>query len=270
MDQLYEEMTETAPGYAHYAVTSMTDLTAAAADGQQPLSTTYWNAGAYGFLLVVGVLDFWRSVWNLTRYHVTSDLRAQTLTLTYPDRAELTPRRWWLWVFFTRVRGAIGGGASVVRSPANGDDGWDYALRVVQQHNRMGWGVWYAFYALHYLFFAWPWWNHLILGRTGWVWRLLSYLTLRHDPWTALTLVVTRLDPLGGLWFAAYTTGCLVAAVVYWYRYRFPLAVAAPALILLYPLYLAASPIFFVVARWYVSFDGRKRRRQKNNKIAQG
>ncbi len=239
LDLLYDDMQKHST-QALFAVTSETDLSEKTVTPGKLLQCL-----SYGFLLVVLALDTFRSFFNLTRYHRTVDLRAQTVTTTYPKRAWLTERRWWLWFFFTRVSGATRGGTALGQTPAEKDRGITFVIRHIKTHARMGFGVWLAFFIIYYYFFAYPWWNSYFLSfpktnfpQVNSAIENIQWFFVRN-PWSSWSMIA----------YCINTTFVTAFATIYFtFPYRSMIFLCA-----LFPLFLTASPIAFLISRFYIS-----------------
>lgn len=239
LDVLYGDMQK---NYTQslFSVTSETDLSEKKVTIKKLLQVPF-----YGFLLVVLALDVIRSIWNLTRYHRTVDLRAQTVTTTYPKRAWLTERRWWLWVFYTRVSGSNGGGAALGQTPTEKDRGIVFVLRHIKTHARMGLGVWIFMYIVYYYLFAYPWWNSFFLsfGKTpitqvNTAISNMQWLLVRN-PFSSLSMIMYCINTI---FVTAFAT------IYFTFPYR-----TMTFLCVLFPAFLTASPIMFLIGRFYIS-----------------
>lgn len=220
LNNLREDMVQSArfhPSITHFAVESTLKV-----DTQQQRILSMF----YGFWIVVLVLDFYRSLFNLNKYHRTNDLRAELVYTTF-GRKELAPERWSWWVWNNGMTRIIKGGAALLQSPSDKIP----VLRMIQTHRYMGFGIWLLFYLVYYFFCALPWWNPLFYSPER----------------TLLSAIMTRsaFTWYGILWMVLHM---LMAAVLTWRNMDMPLASIQ---ILLFPLYLTLSPAFFLFARWY-------------------
>lgn len=244
MTTLHEDMVQAAkdaPSRTHFALTGITSIRLSE---RQKRDVYQWMQSlSYGFLLVVMMLDWLRSlcqppffpfIWNIFKYHKTSDLRAVTVRTTYPRRAQLAPEAWSWWIWNNGQSRAKSVGAAVMCIPKNKDVGIPFVLRTIKTHNHLGFGLWVLGFSLYYWLFAWPWWNTLVLD---WGWSILYPLT--HDPRT-------------WYWLTVYVLHTLIVAVVAWNNMELPLGLL-PIQVLLYTFYLTISPIVLVYGRFHMS-----------------
>lgn len=220
----------------HFAVSSELWIVT---DESEKRNLRVWSesALAYGWLLVVLVLDTLRYYINLGSYHRNLDLTARLVSVTYPNRTVLAPHRWW-WPW-----GGLGSGIAAPQSgrggcfvlPAQGEQGMNFVLRVVRAHRYMGIGVWLVPFALYYCALAFPWWA-LVLPQAFVPWWMLMSLDPRAWPW---------------YWQMVHLLHLLVVALVSYNQLTLKVPwVMQSVHILLYPLYLATAPAFFMYARF--------------------
>lgn len=187
-----------------------------------------WGVEWYGFLLPLLVVDMMASWLTLNQHARTTDLRAQLVYRTWPNRNRAPGHpSWWRWWFGTRTCWTRNGTSFCSQAPLEKEDaGLAFVLRTVKQHAHCTfWKPWWlALYAVHYLLVA-------FLCGAG----------------------------LFGLWLDTRMVGTaylfLVGLVAYgiWSRaVRFPYSGEVVALVL-YPLYLLLSPLVFIYGRWHTS-----------------
>lgn len=191
---------------------------------------------AYGWLLVVLVLDTLRFWLNFGAYHRNADLTGRLVSTTFPNRTVLAPHRWWsFW-------GGLGSGIAL---PLNGagvcllvpnveEQGMSFVTRLVRTHRSMGWGLWLFGFALYYCCFAFPWWSALLPQEylPFWWMRQLSLNPLAWPWW----------------WQLLQAFHLLIVTGISLNQLHVPWGLQ-PLHILLYPLFLASAPVFFFVAR---------------------
>lgn len=203
------------------------------------------SALSYGFLLVVMIIDAYRTIFNLTRYHTTNALRAQTVTKTFPQRAWLTERRWWLWFFYTRVSGTSFGGSGLGQIPVEKDRGLTFVLRHIKTHQHLGIGIWIIGFILYYFFFAYPWWSvffksfgYTNMPQVNNVIDWIKWIFVRN-PYSTVSLISQCINGI---------VISIVATVYFIFPYRMQ-----ALLCLFFPVYLTICPIVLLVGRFYVS-----------------
>lgn len=251
LDTLFADMLQNAHRKSQFAVCSVLSIPYATGDWKR--SRAWIDVSAYGFLLVLMMMDTFRWLVNATRYHRTSDLRAQTVATTYPSTSQLVERPRFRWLLWTGVAPTLRGQGSVVQTPSGArDGGWAFVMRTIEKHNHLGlWlSLWPWAFALYYLVFAWPWWNTL-LGSTSSasLWTLLVNSPLTASSvWSVTTQALFQRNPTGPVWLAGYLLHGACVALVAHASLNLPMG-ATPALILLYPFYLALFPLIYVVGR---------------------
>lgn len=190
---------------------------------------------AYGWLLVMLVLDSLRYMLNFGAYHCNTDVTARLVSVTFPNRTVVAPHRWWIWGGFgtgmaTPLSGA---GATCMLLPLPGrEQGFAFVWRLLRTHRTMGVGVWIVGFALYYGFFALPWWMWL-LPRNVVPWVLAHGWDPRTWPYYWSLLQVGHL---------------LIVAIISYRRLYVPWGLQSLQ-VLMYPLYLATAPLAFVYAR---------------------
>lgn len=227
LETLMENMNATHHRHAHFAVTTNVQLE----------SRSMWNhwswiaAWSYGFLNVLLVLDTFRSVWKLTKYHRWNDLRMETLRLAWPHEMVQTPIGRWTWFWGTGVSGTNRATKDAMQKVEWGDAGWRFVFRSMYLH--AGFGIrWSLFLWLYYFTFAWPWWSSLISDpKASWL-SFLLYRDLFNSP----------------LWLMWHAWHLLVVTIITMRYTNYPLRIL-PATILLYPFYLAAFPLIYLVGQ---------------------
>lgn len=234
---LIEDMNKYGGSCDHYAVSSITFVEYA----KRPTPGVVLEALlSYGFLLVVLMMDTFRSAINLFQYHRTVDLRATFTMATYGERVRLAPNRWWMWWFFTGTCTSKRGGAACMQVPSEKDQGLQFVLRTIKTHRSLGIGLWIFGFALYYFFFAWPYWNYLVDPRT----RLGSWLS---RDMTAL------------YWMIPYLLHTALVGWVAWQWIELPFRLL-PLLIIGYTFVLTVSPIILFYARFHSSRAAWKRK----------
>lgn len=223
----------------HCAVSSILCLeTASPADPR-----VWFSSLPYGFLLVILMLDTFRSLANLFGYNRTCDVRGQLMTITYPNRVELAPNRWWRFWIGTGVARTRYGGDAAIQLPDEKDQGMNFVFRTIKTHNHMSIGIWILFYALYYFAFAFPFWNTFLSPHSVWGRWLVRDMTALY-------------------WMIPYTLHLALVGVVAWLYVEFPLthfplvgprSVILPLQVLLFNFYLTASPLIFLYGRFHVS-----------------
>ncbi len=187
---------------------------------QTTLSQSMW----YGFLLVVGMLDSLRSLVSARHYHGFTTVRAQYVSVMYSDVVRVAPYPWGLWFAWTLSTIAPvrddGGGCNRVPETR----GLPLVMNLIRNHPHMGFGVqWLCGYAIYYGLFAWAVLSTLLSWqRNG---DFLYYWIVAHCIHVALV---------------AYATNA---------TFTFPRNAYGIQATLLYPLYLAFSPLVFLYAR---------------------
>lgn len=228
IERLLENMKATHKRHSHFAVSTNLQFDTSNYNWRRPSS---WIAcAAYGFLNVILMLDVFRSILNLSKYHRTVDLRSQTLTLTWPNSARLTPASKWLWWWRTGISGTNPALDDAVQQVTFQDAGWNLVLRTIYTHAHMGIGLlWMSAFFIYYMLLAYPWWNHFVSTDIWWIKTLLIRDVWNNTPWTMLYL-----------WHYVIVT--IVAG-----RYmEYPFRMLAPTIVL-YPFYLAAFPAIFLL-----------------------
>lgn len=245
LEALLQDMHDNNKWNSHFGVSSITKL-----DHAVP------GVIFYGFLLVLGVFDSLRSFFNGFRYHRTADLRGQATYITFPATVTLASMRWWTWLLFTRVSPIQKGGAALMQIPSKKDSGLDFVLRTLKTHNHLGFGLWILFFVVYYALFAWPWWSSFFaVFKIPIVSRMLPFILEREPPgyWLFEVYVLGRVGVHVST--LAQTIQLLhlaaVGMVTYMY-FELPMNSAA-AFILLYPFYLAAFPLLYVLSYFHTS-----------------
>lgn len=234
---LYEDMIRGAGHYDHYAVSTSVNLNSKEHNNWRN-AARWLDIPWYGFLLVILALDTLRYVFSFRKYHCTIDLRAQTIVTEYPHYAHLSGNRWWAWLFFTRICGVKWGGKALQQKPSASTGGLSHVLRTIKTHNHMGFGIWWIIgFLIYYALFAYPWWPPL--------WTPVSN--------SILVILTAAFDPTA-FWFK-YTLNCAFVWSVAYTNLHLPLGSLAP-LVLLFPIYLAISPLIFIVGRFHRSTAG--------------
>ncbi len=138
----------------HFGVSSITFIEHD--DGFKVTPRVWIEALSYGFLLVILMMDTFRSMLNLLQYHRTVDLRADLTITTYPNRTRVARDRWWIWWLFTGISPSRRGGAACMQVPSQKDQGFKFVLRTVKMHSGMGLGLWIFGFLLYWFAFSWP------------------------------------------------------------------------------------------------------------------
>lgn len=203
-------------------------------DEDKPQTLFRWGdaALAYGWLLVVMVLDTLRYYLNLGAYHRNCDLTARLVSQTYPDRTLLAPHRWWLYWAGTGIATTETGGAGCMLVPDDGK-GMRFLLRIIRTHRGMGIGPWIIGFVLYYCVFSAPWWM-LVLPRS-----YIPMWWMEHS-----------MDPRKWEWYwqVLQAFHLLVVALISNNQMQVPWGLQTFH-ILLYPFYLATAPLVFVYCR---------------------
>lgn len=227
METLLKNMNDTHHRHSHFAVSTTVEL-------QSRSAWYHWSwiaASAYGFLNVLLVLDTLRSVWKLTKYHRWCDLRMETLRLAWPHQMVQTPISRWVWLWKTGVSGTNKSSNDAKLKVAWPDAGWRFVFRSMRLHAGFGFR-WSVFLWLYYFTFAYPWWSALISEpKASWIGFLL-YRDIFNSP----------------LWLMWHAWHLLIVAIVTMRYTSYPLRIL-PATILLYPFYLAAFPLVYLVGQ---------------------
>ncbi|MBX9636414.1 MAG: hypothetical protein K2Q45_02545 [Nitrosomonas sp.] len=254
LQTLVEDMIAKSGSKDHFAVSSILII-------DLEKSTNIIECFPYGFLLVIMMLDFFRYAFAVFGYSRTVDVRGQLLSKTYPNKVRLAPNRWWAWWFGTGISSTSYGGASAIQWPDKKDQGLGFVLRTIKTHKHMSFGIcWLLFYFFYYLVFAFPFW-HWLLSPTSFVGRWLT-----RDIYSLFYIIPSLLH-------------LALVGFIAWWNVRFPNThiplvgpreVILPLQVLLYPFYLAASPLFFLYGRfhfsraaWESAAISLKRRKQK-------
>lgn len=187
---------------------------------------------AYGFLLVLLILDSMRSAFRLFQYHRTNDLRATRLSTVYPGKTRAPTDRWWMWWIFTGVAASKRGGNACIQraggTPEN--SGLNLLIRTVKTHRYMSWtGVWLLAYLFYYLIFAYPWWNGLLSEGT----RLGDWLIR---------------DVTSILWITMHIVHLFVVGCISWIYMEVPYKLYGFHVIF-YPFFLTLSPLVFFLSK---------------------
>jgi len=231
LSTLQQDMLKHGANCDHFAVSSVTYIELDEGDERNP--RVWLEALSYGFLLVILMLDTFRSIVSLFQYHRTVDLRADFLTVTYPNRTRIAPDRWWRWWIGTGICYARRAGAACMQLPDPKDQGLKFVLRTIKTHRAMGIGGWILGFLFYYAFFSWPWWNNLI------------------DPHSRLGSWICR-DMTALYWQIPYLLHTAVVGWMAWQYFEFPLKML-PLQVLLYTFYLTLSPIIFFYGRFHSS-----------------
>jgi len=249
MQKLYTNMKNSNHRHSYFSVSSNIKF-----EGQNDWRDhqNWINIGSYGFLLVILMLDLFRSILNLTKYHRTCDLRAQTLTHAYPNKKTFTRRPFWglSWILWTGVSGQNDGAADVLQIVSKTHSGWDFVFRTISQHAHMGlfnlkWGI---LFWTNYFLFSWPWWSRFLppIPDTHWYYQVATFLLYR--------------DMTNGFWIWFYSMQLVLVAICAWMYMDTPIHIATlSGQILLYPVYVALSPIIFLIGRLYRPTRSRKK-----------
>lgn len=223
------------PGCDHFAVTAITYIDI----GDKTRDPRAWfETLSYGFLLVVLMLDTFRSILSLGLYHRTIDLRCRLLTATWPNRVRLAPFRDWVW-YSGWIPWWLSSGISTSKSvesgcmqlPSSKDQGWSFVLRTIKTHRYMGFGIWIIGYLFYWFLFAWPFWTPLI------------------NPESSVGKWFSR-DMTAWYWIALYVIHTLTVGYIGVSYMKFPLHLL-PLEALFYTFYLTVSPIVFVYGRFH-------------------
>lgn len=239
MQKLVDNMKATHHRHSHFAVSSNVRFTEQN-DWRNPQN--WINCAWYGFLNLILVMDILRSILNLTKYHRTCDLRAQTLSHTYPNKKYLTPRPYGglSWIVRTGISGVNDGEANVLQFVSAEDGGWRFVLRTIYRHAHMSllslrWGL---FFWVYYFLFSWPWWVRYLppVPETHWYYQLATFFLYR--------------DMTSGFWIFWYSLHMAFVGVCSFMYMKAPIhVVTMSGQILLYPLYVTLSPLVFLVGR---------------------
>ena len=238
MRKLYDNMQKTHHRHSHFAVSSNIKF-----EGQNNWRNhqNWLNVGAHGFLIVILMLDMFRSILNFTKYHRTCDLRARTLTHTYPNKKYFTPLPFWGWTWFS-VSGVNDGGADVLQIVSAKDAGWPFVFRTINQHDQMSlWSLrWGIYYWVYYFFFSWPWWNRFLppLPNTHWYYQIATFFLYR--------------DMSSSIWIGFYFLHVALVGLCAWMYMDYSIhIITLGGQIILYPFYVAISPLVFLIGRIY-------------------
>jgi len=243
MDRLVELLDTHHKSYSEFAVTSILKFDERHDDWRNPWN--YVHASAYGMLIVLMMVDIWRSLVNMTKYHRTVDLRAQTLNVTYPQRAELRRGRWWMWWLWTGVCGTEDGGLDVVQvidyDPKRTPVGWSLVFRTLSQHRGFGLPalIWPICFAIYYFIASWPWWNLLFAS---------SNAQAYHGYWQVVHTIFYR-DLWKPIWIGFYLVQLIPVLVCSWLYMDFPLRTTSTH-VLCYGLWVALFPLALLYARF--------------------
>lgn len=234
--QLKRDMLER-PDCHHYAVSSMLQL--------KTDVYSYWELPWYGVLFPLLMVDWLAWLWTWGQHARTVDLRCQLVQTTWGGRARLSRQGWWRWWIGTGVCRTAAGDVTCVQMPVLPKDrGRALVLRTIKDHAHMTWRKpwWLALYALYYFLFAFPWWTFLLAasedGTTVGLTGLASSLAMRsftNPAWVAVQLVHWTL-----------------VTYLLWAEIMLPANTEGVAL-LLYPVYLTLSPLFFLYGRFHSS-----------------
>lgn len=212
-----------------------------------PTEPSIWNASAwlacaaYGFLNILLMLDVFRSIINLTKYHRTNDLRAETLSVSWPHDKVRIPTSRWRWLIGTGVCGTCPAEDDAQQKVPRKDGGMRFVLRTIfnrWQTSRFSF-LWLIFCCAYYAAFSYPWWNPIVastFSRHGFV-----YWLLYRDVWNSSAWLT---------WYLLHT--CIVGTVCSLYT-TFPMR-TFPATVLLYSVYLAVFPIVYVLGFFGTSY----------------
>lgn len=218
-EALIEDMTTTE--YDHYAISTpliieRDDITLAA----------LWGSLAYGFLLVLMVLDTLRSALTWFRHHRAADVRATLVYHSYPKRArEAHPPSRWRWWIWTRVHPLRRLDGTTGQVPAPPDQGWALLWRTIYTHRQLGPDLWWPpAFGFYYWLFALPWW------------RL----------WLGKTLIAGSY-----LWWTPEALHYLLVAYVAHQHMTTPYWPVLVLQVVLYPVYLSLAPLIYVFMRWW-------------------
>jgi hypothetical protein len=232
VERLIETMENTHYKHTHFAISTNVEFES----GSWFDPSAWIAASAYGLLNVILMIDIVRSILNLTKYHRTCDLRAQTLTLSWPHDQRLSHRSSFRWLVWTGVSGVSRAEKDAVQRVSFRDGGWNMLLRTINTHQHLGFGFcWMTCFMVYYVMFSYPWWNWLInQDRDTW-----ASLVLYRDIWNSTP------------WFLWYLWHNVAVAIVAGLYMNFPFRVLAPT-ILLYPFYLAVFPLLWLLGRFGV------------------
>lgn len=241
VERLAENMRASHKRHSHFAVsTKLRFEPEGNEDWRYPRA--WLKAFWYGFLNVVLMLDVMRSILNITKYHRACDLRAQTVTLTWPSWARLTPAGpWWRWWWGTRVCGVNTAQNDAVQRVCFKDAGFSLVARTIETHPHMKASslLWLLGFGVYYSMFSYPWWNVFLSAPSSEYPGLLgAYVSIAfyRDVWNSTG------------WLIWYGWHLIIVAIVAGRYMAYPLRVLAPT-VLLYPFYLAAFPLIYLVAK---------------------
>lgn len=240
MDRLVELLDTYNKSYSEFALSSTLKFDLRHHRWRDPWN--WINTSAYGMLIVLLMLDIWRSLVSLTKYHRTVDLRAQTLNVTYPQRAELREGRWWTWWLWTGVCGVEDGGSDVVQIIDDPEvAGWPLVFRTIGQHRRFSLPalVWPACFWIYYFFASWPWWNFLFASSN----------TQAYGGYMQVVHTIFYRDLWKPIWLGFYAIQLVPVLVCTWLYLDLPLR-TTPLHVLAYGGWLAIFPLVFVYARF--------------------
>ncbi len=185
---------------------------------------------SYGFLLVILMMDTFRSIINLFQYHRTSDLTCDFTTTTYGGRVRVAPNRFLFWWFFTGISPSKRGGAACMQIPSENDQGLTFLLRTIKTHSN---GLWIFGFALYWWLFSWPLANYILDSRTRWGYWLIRDMTALY-------------------WAIPYILNTALVGYVAWMHVEFPFRLL-PVHVLLFTFFLTASPLILLYGRFHTS-----------------
>lgn len=195
---------------------------------------TWLACAAYGFLNVLLVLDVFRSLLNLTKYQRTNDLRAETLSVSWPHKKVLIATSRWAWLLGTGVNGTCPAEEDAQQKVPRPDGGMAFVFRSIYTRWRSTRFsiLWIFFCCVYYIAFSYPWWNSIVastFSKQGYMYWLLYRDVWNNSAWQ--------------VWYILHT--CLVGTIGSLYM-TFPIR-TLPATLLLYSFYLAVFPVVYVL-----------------------
>jgi len=132
---LYNRMGRS-PGYDHYAISSSITI------NQRPNDSflnpnTWLSVLGFGLSFFFWVMDSWRYIWSLGRYHRWADLKVHTLVRTYPKKKYMSPYKSCRWLFWTGIDTCSPMSGDVKQVINNDINGFYYTHEYVQSDSNL-------------------------------------------------------------------------------------------------------------------------------------
>lgn len=207
--------------YQHYAISSSLDIES---ENKSFFDPTQWiSAFGYGLFLFFLVMDTWRYVLNLGKYHRWGDFKVHTIIRTYPRKKYLVPYKKCRYLLFTGIDGTHSMSDDVTQNIKNTNGFW-FTHQAIHNDTNLELGRWFFFLYPFLLFF----YTQCIWTSPIWLfgWGGNSYFTLFTARWIVFSIYAFQVIP--------------VLIIVWISIVRFPLKMSG-VLCLLFPVFTVLS-----------------------------